>query len=141
MPKDDLELLLGAVLELAKKMIVLHGEFHPFGARLERDETVALVGIHGGEEFPRGSKLVDELQDTFRRLGAEGRIRAAAVCFLADVVLKSDSRKQTAAVCRLAHIDGAAAEVLLPFAAQEGTQPRFRELAAIPPRAFFMTQA
>jgi len=141
MSRQELETLLGAGIEFAKRMIQSHGEFHPFGVKLASDGAVDLVGIHTGEEFPKGAPLVDDLQRTFQDLATEGKIRAAAVCFVAEVLLKDRTSKQTAVVFRLAHQNGEVAEVVLPFAISESAAPDYGELVALAPRAFSLRTA
>lgn len=126
MSKQDLEMLLGAGIEFAERMIQTHGEFHPFGVKLAPDGVASLVGIHMGLEFPNGALLVEDLQRTFQLLAAEGKIRAAAVCFVGSVLLKDRPAKQTAAVFRLAHQNGETAEVVLPLCHQRIDHSRLR---------------
>ena len=138
MSRHELEMVLNAGIESAKRMIETCGEFHPFGVRLAGDSAVALVGVRASAEFPKGAALVDQLEREFQESAVSGQLRAAAVCFLADVQFKDGAGTQTAAVFRLAHQDGDTAEVVLPFTLREGAAS-YGELVALSSRSFTLT--
>lgn len=115
--KQEAEKLLNAVLPLAKKMLVQHGEFHPYGGYLKFDGTIVDVGPDDPDtEYPKARDLIYVLQSSFREMAQAKKCKAAAIVLNVAVDLPASTQKSDAIAVRIDHIAGYSAEVFFPYA-------------------------
>ena len=76
-------------------MLAEFGEFLPFGGKITADGEHVSVGAKGSSEPLKSKELIDIMTDTFRREAAEGKIRAAGICFDVRVVPRGKSTRRT----------------------------------------------
>jgi hypothetical protein len=81
-PPDDLDLLLGAAIEAAARMLSTHGEFYPFAIAVDADGELVAPEIVPPEDHPSPEEVMVLLVDALR--AGEG-LRATVLC--ADVKL------------------------------------------------------
>ena len=113
---SDLNELFNDALRFAQHMLLIEGEFIPFGVSMDLDGNIAQVAGDLGTERPRSAQMVEFLQATFQEAARLGEIRAAGVCLDMYVVPPGRSETMRDAVCvRLAHISGEALEVFVPY--------------------------
>ena len=114
-PKSQCEDLLNAVLPFAKKMLAAHREFHPFGASMKPDGTIALAGATDGHEHPPSQALIDLLRDGFIGEAKRGLIIASATAYDVRVIPPGGTEKSDAIAVELDHRDNYSVIVLLPY--------------------------
>lgn len=120
-PKEQTELLMNEMLAFAMKMLVEHGDFHPFGGYLTRDMRIVHVGVDGVGDFPPGSDVFDQLVFCFRRMSNDSAISAFSI--VANVFLNSDENRGDAIRFSLEHRDSFSATVFFRYELDFG-QPR-----------------
>ena len=107
----DFSTLLNATVPFAQKMIRKHGAFSPFGASMDPNGGVNLLGAGEGES---AAAMVELLRAAARQAAAAGTARAVAICFLARVTPPGGS--ETSAIqAQVEHANGQAANVYFPF--------------------------
>jgi hypothetical protein len=82
---DAMAALLRYCEQFAKQMLAEAGEFHPFGALVNRNGQVEVLAAHLGSEFPQGSELYTFLEGTVRAMASEGK--AVAYALAANVTI------------------------------------------------------
>ena len=112
---SDLNELFNDALGFAQHMLLIEGEFIPFGVSMDNDGNIAQVAGDLGTERPKSSEMVKFLQAAFQQSAQLGEIRAAGVCLDMYVVPPGRSAKTDAICVRLAHISGEAVEVFVPY--------------------------
>ena len=112
----DLDALLNELLPFARRMLAEFGEFLPFGGKITANGEHVSVGAKGSSEHPKSKELIDIMTDGFRREAAEGKIRAAGICFDVRVVPPGQVNKTDAIELSLEREGGEAAEVFVPYA-------------------------
>jgi hypothetical protein len=112
----DLNALSNDLLPFAQRMLAEFGEFLPFGGKITADGEHVSVGAKGSSEPSKSKELIDIMTDTFRREAAEGKIRAAGICFDVRVVPPGQVDKTDAIELSLEREGGDAVEVFVPYA-------------------------
>ncbi len=114
--KEDVELLLAAVLPFGRSMIERHGEFHPYGGYLKLDRTVVDVGAEiRGQEHPAPEELVKLMRAEFVRLRRQGELLAAAVVTHVRIVPPEQEEASDAIHVSLEHAEAYSVEVFEPY--------------------------
>lgn len=114
-PKEQCEVMLGTVLQLAEKLLKKHGEFYPFGATMKPDGEIALTAAYDGTDDPPSAQLIELLHDGFR-LGAEkGAHIATALAYDVRVVPPGTTEKTDAVSVELDHRDHYSVVVFVPY--------------------------
>lgn len=114
-PKEQVEIMLEDLLQFARKMLVEHGEFHPFGSYLASNGDVVNMGVQmdGGGGADRMRLLQLALQE---RKGC-----AIAYGIASNVWLpQSDDVGLDAVKVFLEHRDGYCADVFCPYDLSKG---------------------
>jgi hypothetical protein len=120
-PKSESEILLGAALPFAQKMLEQYGEFYPYGAAMEgEDGKIVSVAATTGAERPSPKELIELLRGAFHQGAREGKYRATALVYDALVVVPSSSEKSDAIAVALDHLGGYSVVVFLPYKLAEG---------------------
>ena len=143
MHEKDFEALLREVLPLAQDKLSDEGEFAPLGGIIKPDGTTELyTGGVDDESTPVDDESVLELLfNEFREMAEAGELRAAAVCFNAEVALSdleeeeaetpaADEQIQDAIYICLEHESGTAVDVFMPYEKTPGGELGFAELQA-----------
>ncbi|WP_155760416.1 hypothetical protein [Stenotrophomonas maltophilia] len=109
-PKEEVERILGDMLQFARKMIVEHGEFYPFGVYLASTGDI----VHTGVQMDGGG-AADRMR--LLQLALQGRKDWAVACGIASNVWlpRSDDAGLDAVRVFLEHRDGYCAEVFCPY--------------------------
>lgn len=108
-PPDDLDLLLGAAIEAAARLLSTNGEFYPFAIAVDADGELVAPEIHPEGDHPAAEDVLALLVGALR--AGEG-LRAAVLC--SDVRLAD--RDSDAIRLDLEPRDGDALTVLVPYA-------------------------
>jgi hypothetical protein len=111
----DLNALLNDLLPFAERMLCEQREFYPFGGSITADGEQTSVGAKGSSDHPPSRELIDIMTDAFRRQAAEGKIRAAGICFDVRVVPPGQVDKTDAIELSLERAGGDAVEVFVPY--------------------------
>jgi len=129
--RDDLDELMGPLLEFAQDTLRKYGEFFPFGNVMTSGGDVELVAGYTGSERPPSQDVIDLLLAGARLRAAAGEIRAAGICY--DVKLRTEDGKSTDAIAiSLEHRAGDTVQVLLPYSKGRFTGLRFGDITAGP---------
>jgi hypothetical protein len=114
--KQESEKLMNAVLPLAEKMLIRHGEFYPYGGYLKPDGSIVDVGVEDLDtEHPKSRDLIYVLQNSFREMASTNRCKAVVLIFDVAVVLPDSNRRSDAIQVCVDHVDGYSAEVFFPY--------------------------
>jgi hypothetical protein len=114
-PQEQCEQLLNAVLPLAEKLLVEHGEFYPFGASLKANDTVAMVSAYDGDDKPESQPLIELLRYGLKTSAGKGEIIASAVAYDVRVTPPGSGNKTDAVAVELEHKDDYAVVVYFPY--------------------------
>jgi hypothetical protein len=138
--REEMDMLLDALLRFAQQMLEKHGEFHPFAAALDSAGELQLVAADSGEEQLDSSEVIELLYEGLTRQAVAGEIRAGGVCVDVRVTPPDSSEKTDAISVAIEHANSDPVEVFLPYAtrrfggarygalfAQAGTQRLFAE--------------
>jgi hypothetical protein len=109
-PPDDLDLLLGAAIETAARMLREKGEFYPFAMAVDSDGDLLAPEIAPEDAHPTPEHVLGLLVEALR--GASDGLRAAVLC--ADVRLAD--RDSDAIRVDLEPRDGEPMTVFVPYA-------------------------
>ena len=113
--KSDAEVLLAELLPFAEKMLREHGEFFPFGGRMNRDGEIVWEGASNGQDRPISQDLISLLRNGHRDVADRGLIRASAIVYDVRIVPPGCSSKQDAIAVELDHEYGYSAIVYFPY--------------------------
>src|SRR6516164_4749042 len=95
--KQESVKLMNAVLPLAEKMLIRHGEFYPYGGYLTPDGSIVDVGVEDLDtEHPKSRDLIYVLQNSFREMASTHRCKAVVLIFDVAVVLPDSNRRSDA---------------------------------------------
>lgn len=126
----DLNALLDDLLPFAQRMLTEFGEFLPFGGKITAAGDHVSVGAKGSSERSKSKELIGIMTDAFRCEAAEGKIRAAGICFDVRVVPPGQLDKTDAIELSLEREGGDAVEVFLPYALLPDGEVTYGELFA-----------
>ena len=119
-PKEDCEVIMGATLPFAERMLSIHGEFFPFGgAMLPNGEIVAVAGYEG-DEHPKSEDVIGLIKKIFVAGDSKGKYKATALVYDARVNLPSDGGKSDAIAVSLNHRDQYSVVVFFPYKLDAG---------------------
>jgi hypothetical protein len=120
----DLDGLLNVVMPFAERMLAEHGAFYPFGAAVEVDGEMRMLGGDPAlGEHPDPAAVITSMYDAVR-----GSTQLRAVVLAADVrVGEADAVRVD-----LEHVEGAALAALFPYVRDpETTEVTFGEPTAV----------
>jgi hypothetical protein len=80
MSREDIDNLLNLCLGFADEMLAKHGEFYPFGAKINAEGESDMVQGLMGEERPSEEQLISLTLAGLRNEAERGGIRASALC-------------------------------------------------------------
>ena len=116
MAHPQVDALLNTLLPFAQKMLSTYGGFNPFGATMSSHGEIQQVGAKvEGNDYPPAQDLIDLLTETFKRQAAEGRLRAAGICYDALTVPPGETQKKDAVCCGLEHCVAGTVDVFIPY--------------------------
>lgn len=119
-PKQDCEELMNAMLPVAEKMLIEHGEFFPYGGALGPDGKVIHVSAYDGREQPPSKDLISILRKEFVD-GAKGKkYKATALIYDVRIVVPETGKKSDAVAVALDHRENYSVVVFHPYEIQAG---------------------
>ena len=113
--KDDCNVLLNATLPFAEKMLLHHGEFFPFGAKMLDSGQIVLVEGYDGREHAPSQALIDLLENALREAASGLDMKACAIVYDSRVTLPGGQEKSDAIVVALDHRADYSVEVFFPY--------------------------
>ena len=130
MAHQELDELLNALFGMAERLLAKQGAaFLPVGAIMLSHGEIRHVGAQvEGEEYPGAQPVLAVLNDMFRKLAAEGKLKAAGVAYDVVTVPPGRHEKQDAICCSLEHFLGDAFDVFKPYARSERGDLEFGEI-------------
>jgi hypothetical protein len=114
MTHPDLENLMNAMLPFAQKMLAKRGQFYSYGSTMTIDGQVVAQAAYEGEQ-PTPEQLIHLMTQTFRQQAAEGKLRAAGICYDVLTVPPGKTQKTDAICVGLEHQSGQTVSVFLPY--------------------------
>jgi hypothetical protein len=115
-PKDECQALVNAFLPLARKLLIDHGEFLPYGAAMRPTGEIVSVSALDGRERPPSKDLITLLKNSFASSARTGEYKATAIFY--DVRIGED--KKDAVAVSLDHRDGYSVIVFFPYEVAAG---------------------
>jgi hypothetical protein len=116
MAHPDFDGLWNVLLPFAKQMLEKYGEFHPFGASMENDGTITMIGPKvEGQDFPKAIDLIETLEASLYEAAEHGTIRASGICMDVRVVVPGNAEKSDAVQASLEHSEAKPINVFLPY--------------------------
>jgi hypothetical protein len=125
-----LNALLNDLLPFAERMLAEFGEFLPFGGSITANGQHVSVGAKGSSERPKSQELIDIMTNAFCCEAAEGKIRAAGICFDVRIVPPGHAEKTDAIQLALERDGGDAVDVFVPYALLPDGEVTYGELFA-----------
>lgn len=130
--KEECELLMQAIMPLAEHLLRRYKEFHPIGAVLNCDDTVALTAVYDGNEHPDSVSMIKDLVDVHRETAREGNIKVSGICW--NSTISNDGKKEDAIVISLEHKEGYSVIVGETYGIGLFKRIKFGEFFALPGR-------
>jgi hypothetical protein len=118
--KREAERLMNELLAFAKRMLLDHGEFHPFGGKVLPDKSIVHVAASTLDDFPSAKDLVAVMLDQYRRDVTSHELIAAAVVTNVTIRRPGQGDLVDAIEVRVAHVNGYSADVFLPYVRAAG---------------------
>ncbi len=95
--RAELDHVMSVCLDLARRLLVEHGAFFPFGVSLTADGIVMDAVYDGKEHAPDDAAVVDRIVATHRALAGQGRLHACGTVL--DLRLATPEGEEEEAVC------------------------------------------
>lgn len=142
MHEQDFENLLRELLPAAQERLSEDGEFTPLGGIIKTDDTTEVyTGGAESQDMPvEDDRVLELLFNEFRQMAEDGTLKAAGVCFNAEVALGDEDEDvdepvdedavQDAIYICLEHHTGVAIDVFMPYERTPGGELGFGELQA-----------
>jgi hypothetical protein len=133
-PKKEAERLLEAGFPFAQEMLEEHGEFYPFGALINADDSLNMVAGHEeGAKIP-AETVVKNLMLGFLAGASEKQFRVVAVFSNVTVGIGEgeETEESSAILAGIEHESGYCINVFLPYELKEDNNPTYGELIAAP---------
>jgi hypothetical protein len=92
--KYMIEILINNILGQAKYYLEAAGEFYPFGAVINKDDSLSPLGFYPGEEYPASKTLIIGLEKAIKEGLEKNEYKAAAIGI--DVLINSGNEKKDA---------------------------------------------
>ena len=119
-PKEEAQRLVDASLPFAEELLTKYGEFFPIGRVIESCGAIGHhAGYPGGEQPPSG-EVIEVLQQAWRRMAAEGSIRATALTYDIRTIPPGKTEKQDALCIAIDHRDAYSIRVIFPYLLVDG---------------------
>lgn len=112
-PKIQCEILMNDLAEFSEKMLRLHGEFHPYGGYLNKNELVVQVGVSPEIRWESDKQRMDALLSFFRELAKEKAPLAFGI--VTNVDLRDGNQTSNAIKIFLEHVSGYCADIFMRY--------------------------
>jgi hypothetical protein len=113
--KEEAEALLNMLLPAATHLLEKNGEMFPIGAGMLHDGSISAVAVHDGDEHPLSQKVIDELNEEFRKAARQGRFKATGLAVDVRAIPPGESEKTDAIEVRLEHVSGYSVRMVYPY--------------------------
>ena len=113
--KKDAQALVDEFIVFAEKRLSEHGEFYPFGGRMNVDGEIVWEGASDGTEHPRSQPLIEILRESHRQKAIKGEIRASCIVYDIRTLPPGKEQKQDAIAIEIDHRDDYAVVVVFPY--------------------------
>lgn len=123
-PKEEAELLLGAVLPFAEQQLQKYGEFFPFSAMLVNGE-IQMLTTYDGDEHPESQKVIDDTEQMLTRRAKNGECEATALVYTAFIRNPETGKKEDAVCVNLDHKDDYTVTVVYTYLLDEKSNVQF----------------
>ena len=115
-PQEEIDLLLREQLGMARKLLEENGRFYPTASWIDADGEFAFVGGQTGAMFVRPSEVLELLSGALRGKAADGAIRACAIAIDVKAVPPGETKKTSAILVSIEHVEAEPIDVVLPYA-------------------------
>jgi hypothetical protein len=119
-PKTDCEMLLGALLPFAEKMLAEHGEFYPFAATMSDAGECEMAAVADDGEEPSPQQLIDLYVEQFRTEAKTGEFKATAIIYHATTIPPGKTQEENTVIGAVDHRGGFSAKICFPYSLQAG---------------------
>lgn len=129
-PKEECETLMNELMPIGVKLLKKHGEFYPYGAVINKDDTIKLLGFYEGNEFPPSKDIIDDLIVACNQLAVNGEIKASGIAWNTSVI-STNGKETDSILISLEHIDNYSVKVGLPYKIGLFKKVKFGKLFAL----------
>ena len=113
-PKEECEILMNELMPIGVDFLKKHGEFYPYGAVINIDGTIKLLGFYEGSEFPASKDIIDGLIETCKQFAVNGEIKASGIVWNTSVT-STDGKGTDSIIISLEHKENYSVRVGLPY--------------------------
>lgn len=114
LPKEECEALMNELMPIGIKFLKKNGEFYPYCAVMNVDDTINLVGYYDRDEFPNSKEVMEYFKETCRQFAIDKKIKASGIAWNTSVT-SEDGSEIDAILISLEHRDGYSVKVGLHY--------------------------
>lgn len=113
---DELAMLVGTLVKTAQTLLKRQaGEFFPFGAFINADGKVEMIGSDTGAAQPTSADVINLLRDAMQMMAREGRIRGSGICANVLARIQGYPDEIDAICCFIERSSKAPIDIYVPF--------------------------
>lgn len=113
--KMESELLLKFLLPKAEYFLKKNGEFYPLAATLNYKKEIITIATYNGNEFPKSTDLIQDLNQAFQLGGQNKEYKATGMIYDVKLTSIATGKKTDALVVALDHVDNYSILITLPY--------------------------
>ena len=137
----DIESLLDTLKYMATELLTLYGEMGPIAATMAPDKAITHVGYQSDTEFPKSTKVIEDLTDYLKAQADQGAIRAGGLAYIASLNNSDSTRSHDDAIIFDLESRDDHARVAIPFTLNESQPPTLADILRLQYEpAFFVTE-
>jgi hypothetical protein len=118
--KTDCEMLLGALMPFAEKMLAEHGDFFPFAAAMSESGECEMAAVADDGEEPSPRELIDLFVEQFHTEAKTGEFKATAIIYNAKTIAPGKTEEENTMIGSVDHRDGFSAKICFPYSLESG---------------------
>jgi hypothetical protein len=114
--KEDAELLMGTVLDIAEQLLAKNREFFPIGGGMKPNDEIVDFAAYDGREQPPSQDVIDMLRKGLQEGAIAGEYKATAIAYDVRATDPETGTKTDAIAIALDHRDDYSVVVFFPYA-------------------------
>ena len=112
---DECNDLVDEAIGFGEQQLVKHGEFIPYGAKMQNDGSIVMVAANVDEEFPQSDDVIAALRDIMRGEAQAGEIRASCIFYDVKTKIPATGEDADAIAAAVDHREDYSVLVLYPY--------------------------
>lgn len=113
-PKEECEVLMNKLIPIGIGFLNNYGEFYPYGAVINIDDTIKLLEFYKGNDSPASKEVIDGLKEGCKQLALDEKIKASGIVWNTSVT-SNDGKETDAIIISLEHKDNYSVKVAFPY--------------------------